>query len=135
MTAEVYKAFKSLPSPFYIPLTIWYTNIKGFNIMSGSLNLKLYTVVADGTVTTNSTRIAGFTVTNKSATNNAGIGFHQLNSDGSVGSAIMQIDSLNSVGGNGNQITQTYSGNTGIYFENGIWCSVFTSCNAVFTAF
>jgi len=103
--------------------------------MSGSLNLKLYTVVADGTVTTNSTRIAGFTVTNKSATNNAGIGFHQLNSDGSVGSAIMQIDSLNSVGGNGNQITQTYSGNTGIYFENGIWCSVFTSCNAVFTAF
>ena len=49
--------------------------------MTGSLNLTPYTVSATGTVTTNSTRIAGFTIVNKSAANDAGVRFYDLTDD------------------------------------------------------
>ena len=100
----------------------------------GGLNLVPYTVTATGTITTNDTRISGFTVINTSATNNVGVNFNNLNSDGSVGDTKITIDFLNSVGGNGNQITQNYTG-TGVYFENGVYCSVDTSCRTLFTTF
>ena len=60
--------------------------------------------------------------------------FHNLNSDGSVGDTLINVDILNSVAGNGNQITQNYTG-TGVYFENGVYCSVDTSCYTLFTTF
>ena len=101
----------------------------------GGINIVSYTVTATGTVTTNDTRISGFTVINKSAANNKGVMFHNLNSDGSVGNTLINVDILNSVGtGNGNQITQNYTG-TGVYFENGVYCSVDTSCYTLFTTF
>jgi hypothetical protein len=105
--------------------------------MSGAINLTPYTVTATGTVTNNSTRIAGFTIINKSATNMVGARFYNLSDDGSVNSKIINIDFLGSVETNGgaNQITQTYSGNTGIYFKNGVYCSVDTSCRLYMTAF
>ena len=52
--------------------------------MSGAINLTPYTVTATGTVTNNSTRIAGFTVTNKGGTDDQGFTIHNLASDGSV---------------------------------------------------
>ena len=104
--------------------------------MSGAINLTPYTVSATGTVTSNSTRIAGFTIINKSAANNAGVRFYDLSDDGSVNSKIINIDFLGSVGEQKtNNITQTYSGNTGIYFKNGVYCSVDTSCQLYMTAF
>jgi hypothetical protein len=104
--------------------------------MSGAINLTPYTVTATGTVTTNSTRIAGFTIINKSNANNAGVRFYDLANDGSVNSKIINIDFLGSVGvDKTNSITQTYSGNTGVYFKNGVYCSVDTSCRLFMTAF
>ena len=90
--------------------------------MSGAINLTPYTVSATGTVTSNSTRIAGFTIINKSVTNNAGVRFYDLSDDGSVNSKIINIDFLGSVvAGGANSFTQTYSGNTGIKFDNGVY--------------
>ena len=105
--------------------------------MSGAINLTPYTVSATGTVTSNSTRIAGFTIINKSATDSVGARFYNLADDGSVNSKIINIDFLGSVGTNGgaNIITQTYSVNTVIYFKNGVYCSVDTSCQLFMTAF
>ena len=105
--------------------------------MSGAINLTPYLVTATGTVTNNSTRIAGFSLTNKSTGNAKGMRFYNLADDGSVNSKIINIDFLGSVGTNGgaNRITQTYSGNTGIYFKNGVYCSVDTSCQLFMTAF
>ena len=102
----------------------------------GGLNLVPYTVTATGTITTNDTRIAGFTVINKSIANNAGVKFYDLADDGSVNSEIINIDFLGSVGSEKtNSITHTYSGNTGVYFKNGLYCSVDTSCRTFFTTF
>ena len=103
--------------------------------MTGSLNLTPYTVTATGTVTTNSTRIAGFTIVNKSAANDVGVRFYDLTDGGAVNTKIINIDFLASVGTDSNKITQTYSGNTGIYFKNGVYCSVDTSCQLFMTAF
>ena len=103
--------------------------------MTGSLNLTPYTVSATGTVTTNSTRIAGFTIVNKSAANDAGVRFYDLTDDGAVNTRIIKINFLGSVGTDNNKITQTYSGNTGVYFKNGVYCSVDTSCRLFMTAF
>jgi len=105
--------------------------------MSGSLNLIPYTVTATGTITTNSTRIAGFTVVNKSSTTNRGATFQNIEDDGTPGTKILNIQFLGSVGtdGGANRITQTYSGNTGVYFKNGVFCSIDTSCYALMTTF
>ena len=100
----------------------------------GGINIVSYTVTATGTVTTNDTRISGFTVINKGTANNKGVMFHNLNSDGSVGDTLINVDILNSVAGNGNQITQNYTG-TGGNFDNGVYCSVDTSCYTLFTTF
>ena len=102
--------------------------------MSGSLNLLPAILTASGTVTSNSTRIAGFTITNKSATDRAGITFYQLETDKTLGSEVFHVE-LGSVGENGNQITQTYNGQTGIYFKNGVYASVDTSCVGFITYF
>ena len=102
--------------------------------MSGSLNLLPVILTASGTVTTDSTRIAGFTITNKSATDGAGIKFYQLETDKTLGSEVFHVE-LGSVGENGNQITQTYNGQTGIYFKNGVYASVDTSCVGFITYF
>jgi hypothetical protein len=102
--------------------------------MSGSLNLLPAILTASGTVTSNSTRIAGFTITNKSATDGAGITFYQLETDKTLGSEVFHVE-LGSVGENGNQITQTYNGQTGIYFKNGVYASVDTSCVGFITYF
>jgi|ETNvirome_6_1000_1030641.scaffolds.fasta_scaffold124744_2 hypothetical protein len=102
--------------------------------MSGSLNLLPVILTASGTVTTDSTRIAGFTITNKSATDGAGIKFYQLSTDGSLGDEVFHVV-LGSVGENGNQITQTYNGQTGIYFKNGVYASVDASCVGFITYF
>jgi len=105
--------------------------------MSGAINLTPYTVTATGTVTTNSTRIAGFTIFNKSNANNSGVRFYDLSDDGSVNSKIINIDFLGPAASidRANIITQTYSGNTGVYFKNGVYCSVDTSCRLFMTAF
>ena len=104
--------------------------------MSGAINLTPYTVTATGTVTSNSTRIAGFTIFNKSNANNKGVRFYDLSNDGSVNRKIININFLGSVGlERSNTITQTYSGNTGVYFKNGVYCSVDTSCRLFMTAF
>jgi|TARA_R100001530_G_scaffold48014_1_gene36090 hypothetical protein len=89
--------------------------------MSGAINLTPYTVTATGTVTNNSARIAGFTVTNKGGTDDQGFTIHNLASDGTVGTQIMEYKELSSVGGGANSFTQTYSGNTGIKFDNGVY--------------
>ena len=102
--------------------------------MSGSLNLLPVILTASGTVTTDSTRIAGFTITNKSATDGAGIKFYQLDTDGTLGEEGFHVV-LGSVGENGNQITQTYNGQTGIYFKNGVYASVDASCVGFITYF
>jgi hypothetical protein len=102
--------------------------------MSGSLNLLPVILTASGTVTTDSTRIAGFTITNKSATDGAGIKFYQLDTDGTLGDEVFHVV-LGSVGENGNQITQTYNGQTGIYFKNGVYASVDASCVGFITYF
>jgi hypothetical protein len=102
--------------------------------MSGSLNLLPVILTASGTVTTDSTRIAGFTITNKSATDGAGIKFYQLDTDETLGDEVFHVV-LGSVGENGNQITQTYNGQTGIYFKNGVYASVDTSCVGFITYF
>ena len=67
--------------------------------MSGSLNLLPVILTASGTVTTDSTRIAGFTITNKSATDGAGITFYQLETDKTLGSEVFHVE-LGSVGEN-----------------------------------
>ena len=92
--------------------------------MSGAINLTPYLVTATGTVTNNSTRIAGFSLTNKSTGNAKGMRFYNLADDGSVGTQIMDYTKLGGSGGQVPQIDQQYSGNTGVYFKNGLYCSV-----------
>jgi len=103
--------------------------------MSGSLNLTPYTVTATGTVTTNSTRIAGFTVMNKGASDDQGFTIHNLDDDKTVGTKIMEFKELSSVGGGINSFTQTYNGNTGIYFENGVYVCADDHIKLFMTAF
>ena len=95
------------------------------------INLTPYTVTATGTVTDNSTRIAGFTITNKGATDDQGVRFYQLETDGSLGTKIMDYSQLSSIGGNSPQISQTYDGQTGVYFRNGLYCSVDGHCKVL----
>ena len=89
--------------------------------MSGAINLTPYTVTATGTIANNSVRIAGFTVTNKGADDDQGFTLHNLATDGTVGTQIMEYKELSSVAGGANSFTQTYSGNTGIKFDNGVY--------------
>ena len=103
--------------------------------MSGAINLTPYTVTATGTVTNNSTRIAGFTVMNKGGTDDQGFTMHNLASDGSVGTQIMEFKELSSVTGGASSFTQTYSGNTGIKFDNGVYVCVDTHIKLFMTAF
>jgi|TARA_R110002020_G_scaffold97475_7_gene232452 hypothetical protein len=103
--------------------------------MSGAINLTPYTVTATGTVTTNSTRIAGFTVMNKGAADDQGFTMYNLASDGSVGTQIMEFKELSSVTGGASSFTQTYSGNTGIKFDNGVYVCADAHIKLFMTAF
>lgn len=104
--------------------------------MSGSLNLKVAQLSATGTIvgTPNNVRVAGFTVINHGTTHLAGVRFYQLETNGTVGDEIFHAN-LPSVALNGNSMTQTYSGQTGIYFKNGLYVSVDSSCTGLITYF
>ena len=100
-----------------------------------NINLTTHTVTATGTVVADSMRIAGFTVISKSGTDDQGFTLKNLASDGSPGDVVMHFDSLSSVGGGASSFTQTYSGNTGIYFKNGIHATVDSHIKLFITTF